>query len=166
MRKKRSLREIWNEDKIVWFSIITIGVLFIPTGLIHEVGHIVVCVSNGFDYTLYTDSIAFNVQCSNSPRPIELYWAMGGVFGIFASLPLLIIKKVRNEKGILIGIVITGFDHLQKAVFETTAHLSYLSNPSLLMFMSVLSLILLGGLLWHYGYRPYKKSQTKPKDTN
>lgn len=156
--RRRSLRQAWNEDRILWFAILTIAALFIPSGLFHEIGHILVCAGNGFDYTFYVDNIAFNVRCSDSPKPIELYWAMGGVFGMCASLPLLALRKIRSNNGVLIGVSVTGFDHLQKAIFETTAHFSYLSNPTLLVFMSVLSLILMFGLLWHYGYRPFKKT--------
>ncbi|MEM2785132.1 MAG: hypothetical protein QXW37_04450 [Candidatus Nitrosotenuis sp.] len=158
MRKKRSLCEIWKEDKIVWNAIIIIGILFFPTAFIHESGHILVCISNGFDYTFNIEDLAFNVHCSDSPQPIELYWALGGIFGTIASLSLLASKWVRTNKGVYIGVVVTAFDHLQKAVFETTSHFSYLSNPILLIFMSILSLILLCGLLWHFGYRPHKKS--------
>jgi hypothetical protein len=158
MRKKRSLREVWEQDKIVWVTIATIGILFFPIGFIHEVGHILVCVSNGFDYTFNIGDLAFNIHCSDSPQPIELYWALGGIFGMIVSLSLLASKWVRTNKGVFIGVVVTAFDHLQKAVFETTTHFSYLSNPNLLIFMSILSLILLCGLLWHFGYRPYKKS--------
>ncbi|MFN3653774.1 MAG: hypothetical protein ACK4TO_00410 [Candidatus Nitrosotenuis sp.] len=158
MRKKYSLREIWKEDKIVWSAIMTIGILFFPTGFIHEAGHILVCVSNGFDYTFNIGDLVFNVYCSDSPQPIELYWALGGVFGMIGSLSLLTSKWVRANKGVFIGVVVTAFDHLQKAIFETTSHFSYLSNLTLLIFMGVLSLIILYGLLWHFGYRPYKKS--------
>jgi len=158
MRKKKNLREIWSQERIVWYSIITIGSLFIPTGIIHEVGHIVVCTGSGFDYTLNLLSIAFSVQCSDSPRPIELYWAMGGIFGMLSSSVLLISKWVRTQKGVLIGVIVTAFDHFQKSLMETFAHSSYLSNGTSLIFMSIIVLIVWGILLWRYGYRPYKKA--------
>lgn len=154
----KSLRQIWNQDKIIWVTIITLGVLFFPAGLIHELGHIIICVASGFNYTFSVGGSAFIVHCSDFPQPIQVYWAMGGIFGMIFSLVPVASKWVRENKGVFIGVVVTGFDHMQKAIFETTTHFSYLSNTGLLVLVAVLDLVLMCGLLRHFGYRPFSKT--------
>ena len=139
-------REIWNRNKLLIISAITILVLFFPTGMIHELGHILVCTSNGYDYVFSIADLALNVHCSASPQPLLLYFALGGIFGMIASVSLFLSKKIRSNPGIFIGVSVTAFDHFLKSIFETFAHSAYLSNPNLSVYMSVLVVFFMLGL--------------------
>ena len=132
-------REIWNRNKLLIVSAITILILFFPTGFVHELGHILVCTSNGYDYAFSIGDLALNVRCSNTPQPILLYFALGGIFGIISSMSLFLSKRVRSNPGIFVGVSITAFDHFLKAIFETFTHSAYLSNPNISIYMSVIT---------------------------
>ena len=80
MNHKVTTREIWDRNRLLIVSAITILVLFFPTGFIHELGHILVCTSNGYDYTLSVGELALNVRCSASPQPILLYFSLVTIF--------------------------------------------------------------------------------------
>ena len=146
-------REIWNRNKLLIVSAITILVLFFPTGMIHELGHILVCTSNGYDYTFSVGDLALNVHCSASPQPLLLYFALGGIFGMIASVSLFLSKKIRTNPGIFIGVSVTAFDHFLKSIFETFTHSAYLSNPNLSIYMSVLSVFFMLGLFVFFSKR-------------
>ena len=139
-------RQIWNRNKLLIISAITILVLFFPTGFVHELGHILVCTSNGYDYVFSIADLALNVHCSASPQPLLLYFALGGIFGMIASVSLFLSKKIRSNPGIFIGVSVTAFDHFLKSIFETFAHSAYLSNPNLSVYMSVLVVFFMLGL--------------------
>ena len=146
-------REIWNRNKLLIISAITILVLFFPTGMIHELGHILVCTSNGYDYVFSIADLALNVHCSASPQPLLLYFALGGIFGMIASVSLFLSKKIRTNPGIFIGVSVTAFDHFLKSIFETFTHSAYLSNPNLSVYMSVLSVFFMLGLYVFFSKR-------------
>ena len=155
---KSTTREIWDKNRLLIVSAVTIIILFFPTGFIHELGHILVCTSNGYDYTLSVGEFALNVHCSNSPQPILLYFALGGIFGMIASLSLFLSKRVRSNPGIFIGASVTAFDHFLKAIFETFTHSAYLSNWSLSIYMSMLTAFLIIGLLVFFSMREKKRN--------
>jgi hypothetical protein len=146
-------REIWNRNKLLIVSTITILVLFFPTGFVHELGHILVCTSNGYDYVFSISDLALNVRCSASPQPMLLYFALGGIFGMIASVSLFLSKKIRSNPGIFIGVSVTAFDHFLKSIFETFTHSAYLSNLSLSVYMSVLSVFFMLGLFIFFSKR-------------
>ena len=151
-------REIWNRNKLLIVSAITILVLFFPTGFVHELGHILVCASNGYDYVFSIGDLALNVRCSASPQPILLYFALGGIFGMIASVSLFLSKKIRSNPGIFIGVSVTAFDHFLKSIFETFTHSAYLSNLSLSIYMSVLSVFFMLGLFMFFSKRAKNKT--------
>jgi len=146
-------RQIWNRNKLLIISAITILVLFFPTGMIHELGHILVCTSNGYDYVFSITDLALNVHCSASPQPLLLYFALGGIFGMIASVSLFLSKKIRSNPGIFIGVSVTAFDHFLKSIFETFTHSAYLSNPNLSVYMSVLVVFFMLGLYVFFSKR-------------
>ena len=150
-------REIWDKNRLLIISAVTIIILFFPTGFVHELGHILVCASNGYDYTLSVGEFALNVHCSNSPQPILLYFALGGIFGMITSLSLFLSKKIRANTGIFIGASVTAFDHFLKAIFETFTHSAYLYNWSLLIYMSVLVVFFMLGMFVFFSMRTNNK---------
>jgi len=156
MGKKEKIIEIWKKNKLVFVAIFTMVVLFFPIGLIHELGHILICMGNGFEYTFFMGDLAMNVQCSNTPQPLLLYFALGGIFGLISSLMLFLLPIVRKNKGIFIGVSITGFDHFLKAIFETFTHSAYLNNANLSLYMSVISIFFMFSLVLFFSKRSNK----------
>ena len=151
-------REIWDKNRLLIVSTVTIIILFFPTGFVHELGHILVCVSNGYDYAFSIGDLALNVHCSNTPQLILLYFALGGIFGMIASVSLFLSKKIRTNPGIFIGVSVTAFDHFLKSIFETFTHSAYLSNPNLSIYMSVLSVFFMLGLFVFFSKRATSKT--------
>ncbi len=151
-------REIWDKNRLLIVSAVTIIILFFPTGFVHELGHILVCTSNGYDYVFSIGDLALNVRCSNTPQPILLYFALGGIFGMIASVSLFLSKRIRTNPGIFIGVSVTAFDHFLKAIFETFAHSAYLSNPNLSIYMSVISVFFMLGLFMFFSKRAKVKT--------
>ena len=151
-------REIWDKNRLLIVSAVTIIILFFPTGFVHELGHILVCASNGYDYAFSIGDLALNVHCSNTPQPILLYFALGGIFGMTASGSLFLSKRIRANPGIFIGVSVTAFDHFLKSIFETFAHSAYLSNPNLSIYMSVLTVFFMLGLFVFFSKRAKSKT--------
>lgn len=150
--------KILIKNRILIVSSVTILILFFPTGFAHELGHILVCASNGYDYVFSFGDLALNVHCSSSPNPILLYFALGGIFGMIASASLFLSKKIRSSPGIFIGVSVTVFDHFLKSIFETFTHSAYLSNLSLSVYMSTLCIFFMLGLLVFFSKRAKSKS--------
>ncbi len=150
---KDKLQKIWKKNKLLLTAGITIITLFFPIGFIHEFGHIVICVSNDYDFTLTVDDLALNTFCSNTPQPILLYFALGGIFGLIASVMLFLIPTVRKNKGIFIGVSVISFDHFIKAIFETYAHSAYLNNQNLSIYMGIITAFFMIILLWFFSKR-------------
>jgi hypothetical protein len=151
-------REIWDKNKLLIVSAVTIITLFFPTGFAHELGHILVCASNGYDYVFSFGDLALNVRCSSLPDPILLYFALGGIFGMIASVSLFLLKQVRTNPGIFIGVSVTAFDHFLKSIFETFTHSAYLSNPNLSIYMSVITVFFMLGLFVFFSKRAKSKT--------
>ena len=150
-------REIWDKNRLLIVSAVTIIILFFPTGFVHELGHILVCTSNGYDYAFSIGDLALNVHCSNTPQPILLYFGLGGIFGMLASISLFLLKQVRINPVIFIRLSVTTFDHFLKAIFETFTHSAYLSNLNLSIYMSVLTVFFMLGLFVFFSMRDKSK---------
>ena len=148
VRKIRSVREIWHENKILYIGLFTTVILFYPVGFIHEFGHYLVGHFSNSSCIITIDWI-LQTNCVPQPNPILLYFSLGGIFGVVASLSLFSIRKVRNNKGIFIGISALALDHTLKAVFETIKHDAYLHNEIFGMLMGALPILLLL-ILWRF----------------
>ena len=79
------------------------------------------------DSVLYIGGLQVNVP--PLPQPFILYWALGGIFGTIASFSMVVLKRVRANKGILLGVLTLGVSQLVNLVFETFFHFAYLSSP-------------------------------------
>lgn len=114
------------------YSTFIFGLLFYPIGLIHETGHALICISqNGvFPWDWF---FRLSVICDPLPMPKELSFAMGGFFGMMASLiPILTIKTIRKNNLLLGGFVGSTVFQFLYFLAETWAHYDYMGNePSL-----------------------------------
>ncbi|WP_162858693.1 hypothetical protein [Candidatus Nitrosotenuis aquarius] len=148
MRKRKTFRELWNRGGFdrAWISgvlstIIMLG-LFWPAGIAHELGHGIVCWVNGGDVFWPWVFTRLALICDPFPEHMkEVSWAMGGSFGVFASIaPIFIFKFLRKHNFILIGFIGSGFLELGYAIFESTQNELYRIND----LSAILPIVLLG----------------------
>jgi hypothetical protein len=150
MRKVRSLHEVWEQDEFGRFLIsfilsmlIMLG-LFYPTGIAHELGHGVICLSEGG--TIFWDWVFTRLAllCDPFPERVkEISWAMGGSFGVIASVvPIFVLRFLRKRNFILNGFLGCAFLQLGYALFESTQNAQYRVND-----LSVISSIVLMGAI-------------------
>lgn len=159
--RKVTINQIWNKNKLLIISALTILILFFPTGIIHELGHILVCASNGYDYAFTVGNLALNVRCTSTPQPILWYFALGGIFGLASTLSLFLFKTVRTIPGIFIGVSVTAFDHFLKSIFETFTHSAYLNDPNLSIYMSGLAVFFMISLIMFFNMREKNKHSSE-----
>lgn len=76
--------------KVVIWSVILYFALGIPISLVHELGHVSVCTSSGFDYRIWIDVTGGHMICSGRPADGFAYNAMGGVFGVAGSAGIIV----------------------------------------------------------------------------
>jgi len=154
------IRRFWNLKPMFFTSVITILVLVILTGFIHEFGHIIVCVNDGHGFTLKFENLALQTDCLEEPDNVLLYWALGGIFGIVSSVWLLLFRKFRTNKGMFIGVVVVAFDHFLKLIFEThpNTHDVYLHSFVFKMYLGGMVAFLWLWLLWFFRQRTKKET--------
>lgn len=71
--------------RVVIWAVILYLALGIPVSLVHELGHVYVCTSSGFDYQIWIDITGGHMVCSGRPADSFAYNAMGGIFGVIGS---------------------------------------------------------------------------------
>ncbi|MEM3062912.1 MAG: hypothetical protein QW303_05145 [Nitrososphaerota archaeon] len=105
-------------------------VLWPLTGIAHELGHGVVCWATGGE--IYWPWVFPNLRllCEPFPEQVkEISWAMGGSFGVLASLaPIFIFRVLRKWNWILNAFLGCVFMQFGYAIFESTLNESYKNN--------------------------------------
>jgi hypothetical protein len=110
-------------------------------GLVHEVGHATVCISQGgsFPYEMF---FQLSVVCTPLPSPIELFWSTGGIFGLAASITPLTVSKIRSQPVLVGGLAGSAVFQFLYFVAETWMHFSYMGNdPYLFLAISLVVLL-------------------------
>jgi hypothetical protein len=77
--------------RVIGYSYLLYIVVIVPVSLIHELGHTAVCSAGGYQFRIWLDfrgghSICYGILGDNS-----VIAAMGGIFGLIASLGILAI---------------------------------------------------------------------------
>lgn len=77
--------------RVIGYSYLLYIVVIVPVSLIHELGHTAVCSASGYQFRIWLDfrgghSICYGIIGDNS-----VIAAMGGIFGLIASLGILAI---------------------------------------------------------------------------
>jgi hypothetical protein len=75
--------------RVVGYSYLLYIVLIIPISLVHELGHTAVCVATGFQFHIWLDFRGSHSQCYGIFENNLVIGAMGGIFGLLASLGIL-----------------------------------------------------------------------------
>lgn len=110
-------------------SMIVMMALFYPTGIAHELGHGVICWSEGGSFPLDWVFTRLAVLCDPFPVQKELSWAMGGIFGMIASvIPPFVFRFLRKWNVILNGFLGCAFLQLGYAISESQKNTLYKVN--------------------------------------
>lgn len=75
--------------QVILWSVLLYFVLSIPISLIHELGHVIVCTSSGFDYAIWIDVTGGHMVCFGRPVDSFAYNAMGGILGVVGSVGIM-----------------------------------------------------------------------------
>ena len=75
--------------RLVGYSYLLYIVLIIPVSLVHELGHTAVCVASGFQFHIWLDFRGGHSECYEIFENNLVIGAMGGIFGLLASLGIL-----------------------------------------------------------------------------
>lgn len=127
--KNQFVNFIHNKHPLIIAGILVIGLWF-PVGYFHELGHVLVCVSNGFEYTVFNAGLDLVTDCSNLPLPTWLYWSLGGIFGVIISITPLSVKKIREVKGLMLGFLLLATAQSINGLSETFLHTWYMGSNS------------------------------------
>lgn len=109
-------------------SLFVMAIMLYGVGLIHESGHALICISDGgtFDWFLF---FLHHVDCEGATiKSYFLYWSLGGIFGLISSSVFLVLPKIRNDKGVFVGVLTVIVSQTVNLMFETLAHTAYLQN--------------------------------------
>lgn len=139
---KKGVFAFWNQYRMLLIAMITILILYYPVGVIHEFGHYLVGLYNGSTCVIHWWLAG---QCEPLPQPFMLYWALGGIFGTIASFSIVALKRVRTNKGILLGVLTLGVSQFVNFTFETFFHFAYINSPiATILMASIIAFFLLG----------------------
>jgi len=91
--------------RIIGYSYLLYIVLIIPVSLFHELGHTAVCSASGYQFRIWLDfrgghSICYGIFGDNS-----IISAMGGIFGLIASLGILAVWYYISKRLVPLAVV-------------------------------------------------------------
>jgi hypothetical protein len=91
--------------RIIGYSYLLYIVVIIPVSLFHELGHTVVCSASGYQFQIWLDfrgghSICYGILGNNL-----IIAAMGGIFGVIASLGILAIWYYFSKRFVPLAVV-------------------------------------------------------------
>ena len=75
--------------RLIGYSYLLYILLIIPLSLVHEFGHTAVCVASGFEFHIWLDFRGGHSICYGIFENNLVSGAMGGIFGLLASLGML-----------------------------------------------------------------------------
>ena len=115
------LDEYRRYRRIIGYSYLLYMVLIIPVSLFHELGHTAVCSASGYQFHIWLDfrgghSICYGILGNNL-----VIGAMGGIFGLIASLGILAIWYCFSKRFVPLAVVglALALDQGLKIILET-----------------------------------------------
>jgi hypothetical protein len=107
--------------RIIGYSYLLYIVLIVPLNLFHELGHTAVCAASGYNFHIWLDfrgghSICYGILGNNL-----VAGAMGGIFGLLASLGILVIWYCFSKRLAPLAVVSLAFalDQGLKIILES-----------------------------------------------
>ena len=120
------------DTKSTRIALVMLLILFFPISVVHEIGHIIICVNSGSSYESHFNVLELGIMCTPLPKTVLLYWAFGGILGMLVSLcPILALNWMRNHKGVMIGLFSLASMQGVNAFIETFAHTWYIQGGTL-----------------------------------
>lgn len=102
------------------YSLALLLVLSSPFAFLHEMGHAIICVSEGFTFTLFFGLAAFGLECMGEPVNSMLYHMFGGLFAaMVAAIPFVFYSKIKRYPFIIIAFLTVLTGHAINAAVET-----------------------------------------------
>lgn len=91
--------------RIIGYSYLLYIVFIIPVSLLHELGHVAICSANGYQFDMWLDLRGGHSLCYGTPGDNLVIGAMGGIFGLVASLGILAFWYCFCKKAVAIAAV-------------------------------------------------------------
>ena len=116
--------------RIIGYSYLIYILLIIPVSIFHEMGHVAVCSANGYQFRIWLDFSGGHSICYGILGNNLLIAAMGGIFGLIASLGILAIWYCFSKKLLPLAVVGLAFalDQGLKIILESFLPRLYLSG--------------------------------------
>lgn len=134
--------------RTVLFSIIIFFLFGFPVGLIHESGHSIPCIMEGYSPRIWIDGSGFHTDCSSKPSNDLLYSALGPIFGLGVVAVPALFSKIRKRRAIMIALTVWMVDQAIKIPIEiANLKLEQYAIPLLVLQVATLiALVLLFGI--------------------
>lgn len=117
------------QRRAVYIGLIVVIGLFTPMVVVHEAGHTLVCVLDGFSYKMDFNLLEGSTYCNGTPTHLLLYYALGGGLAMIVLLsPFIAFKWINQHTGVVIGLLTLATHHGVNAVIETFWHVWYVNN--------------------------------------
>ena len=91
--------------RIIGYSYLLYIAFIIPISLLHEFGHVAICSADGYQFDMWLDLTGGHSLCYGTPGDNLVMGAMGGIFGLLASLGILAFWHYFCKKGVPIAAV-------------------------------------------------------------
>jgi hypothetical protein len=91
--------------RIIGYSYLLYIVFIIPVSLLHELGHVAICSANGYQFDMWLDLRGCHSLCYGISGNNLVMGAMGGMFGLLASLGILAFWHYFSKKAVPIAAV-------------------------------------------------------------
>lgn len=122
-------QKIVLDSKTVFWSIGFLTAFFIPVTYVHELGHAIVCSSEGLEYKIAVGINGGFTLCKGDLKNDFIYWMMGGTLATVVSLiPLAFRKLTLKNPSVLIASLSFATGNGFIAIVETVAHQSYIND--------------------------------------
>ena len=90
---------------IIGYSYLIYIVLIIPLSLFHELGHAAVCSASGYQFRIWLDFMGGHSICYGIFDNNSIISAMGGIFGLIASLGILAVWYYISKRLVPLAVV-------------------------------------------------------------
>ena len=106
--------------RIIGYSYLLYIMLVIPVSLFHELGHTAVCYASGYQFYIWLDFRGGHSLCYGTLENNLITGAMGGIFGLVASLGILAFWYCFSKRHISLAVVglALAFDQGLKIILE------------------------------------------------
>jgi hypothetical protein len=91
--------------RIIGYSYLLYIVVIIPVSLFHELGHTAVCSASGYQFRIWLDFMGGHSLCYGISGNNLIIAAMGGIFGLIASLGILAIWYCFSKRLVPLAVV-------------------------------------------------------------